>query len=853
MVELSLEQAFMRADFHIERGEVSEARKFYQAILSAVPNNERAQQALTALQEEQSPADTQSPPQEVITQLLNLYNSGNLEAVVEQASLLTEQYPEAFVVWNILGAANKGLGDLDKASQAFKKVTKLNPSLADGFNNLGTVLKGQGKLEEAIDSFKIALALKPDYAEAYNNMGNALQEKGKLEEAIEVYYKALTIKPDFEVAYNNIGNSLKDQGKLEEAIDAYNRALALKPDYLEAYNNIGNAFQEKGKLEEAIEAYHKVISFKPDHAEAFYNMGIALQEQNKFDKAIEVYTQAVTFKPDYAAAYLNMGVTLQEQNKLEEAIEAYKKALALKPDYAKAHNNIGSAYNSLGKPKEAIKAYTKALTFEPCFAEAHNNMGVVFQDQGKIEEAIEAYSKALSLKPKYAVARSHRLHQQAYICDWKAVEEDRSLLPELGVFEKAIEPFSVLAFEDAPERHRLRSEKYAREHFPVKSTKQFERPSRMPKRLRIGYFSADFHEHPVTYLMSKVINCHDRSLFEIYGYSIGLPKTDVMREKLVKSVDFFRDTYNLSNPEVIELIQKDKIDIAIDLSGYTTNSRSGIFSYRPAPIQINYLGYPGTMGAKFMDYIIADQNLIPTDFQEFYIEKPIYLPHSYQAQDDSLPIADYTPSRSELGLPDCGFVFCAINNTYKITPQEFDIWMRLLQKIKGSVLWLLESNKWAKDNLLKEASIRGIKPERLIFAEKVSHENYLAQFRQADLYLDTFHYNAGATASNALWAGLPVLSKQGKSYTARMASSLLMALDLPELITTSKLEYESVALELAKNPDRLTFVKQKLIINRISKPLFKTKLFTKHLENGYQQAYQRYFNGKEPDTIIVPE
>ncbi|MBT4996426.1 MAG: tetratricopeptide repeat protein, partial [Hellea sp.] len=506
-----------------------------------------------------------------------------------------------------------------------------------------------------------------------------------------------------------------------------------------------------------------------------------------------------------------------------------------------------------GKLEEAIEVYEKALAIKPDYADAHINIGVIFQNQGNCNAAITNYAKALSLEPSNANLRSLKLFQQAKICDWKAVEEDCSLLPELGVFEKAIEPFSVLALEDAPERHRLRSEKYAREHFPVKSTKQFERPSRMPKRLRIGYFSADFHEHPVTYLMSKVINCHDRSLFEIYGYSFGLPKTDVMREKLVKSVDFFRDTYNLSNPEVIELIQKDKIDIAIDLSGYTTNSRSGIFSYRPAPIQINYLGFPGTMGAKFMDYIIADQNLIPTDFQEFYIEKPIYLPHSYQAQDDSLPIADYTPSRSELGLPDCGFVFCAINNTYKITPQEFDIWMRLLQKIKGSVLWLLESNKWAKDNLLKEASIRGIKPERLIFAEKVSHENYLAQFRQADLYLDTFHYNAGATASNALWAGLPVLSKQGKSYTARMASSLLMALDLPELITTSKLEYESVALELAKNPDRLTFLKQKLIINRISKPLFKTKLFTKHLENGYQQAYQRYFNGEEPDTIIVPE
>ncbi|MDC0431328.1 hypothetical protein OAL97_02265, partial [Paracoccaceae bacterium] len=284
---------------------------------------------------------------------------------------------------------------------------------------------------------------------------------------------------------------------------------------------------------------------------------------------------------------------------------------------------------------------------------------------------------------------------------------------------------------------------------------------------------------------------------------------------------------------------------------YTQNSRSGIFAYRAAPVQINYLGYPGTMGTDFFDYIIADQNLIPNESQKYYSEKPIYLPHHYQAQDDTLVISDDTPSRSELGLPDNGFVFCAINNTYKITPSEFNIWMRLLQNVDGSVLWLLESNKWVKANLLKEANARGVTSERLVFTQKVPHEKYLAQFRQADLYLDTFTYNAGATASNALWAELPVLTKLGKGYTARMAASLLASVGLPELITKKEIEYEELALKLATNPEQLASIKQKLAANRLSKPLFNTKLFTKHLEDGYQQAYQRYIEKKDATVIYV--
>lgn len=746
-----MNQALSQAESLAKKGDRVEAQKIFRAVLQSFPNNKRAQQGLSALSRPQQNISSSNPPQEALAKLVSLYNHGRLSKVVDLAQSLTEKYPEAFFVWNILGVAKNGLGRVEEASETFKKVTRLNPFFSDGFNNLGATLKEQGKLEGAVEAFQKALSLKPDFAEAYNNMGNALKEQGNLAKAIE--------------------------------------------------------------------AYNKVISLKPSYAEAYYNLGIALNEQGELGKAIVAYKKTLSLKPDFAEAYNNMGSALKEQGKLDQSIEAYNKAISLKPDYAGAYNNMGDALSN----------------------------------QGELVKAIEAYKKALSLKPDYDEARAQKLFQQAKICDWQAILEESDLIPELGIGKRHIAPFSLLALEDAPERHRLRSEQCARIKFPVQDAKPIARPPHMPERLRIGYFSSDYKEHPVAQLMAGVIERHDRIQFEVFGYSLGPPKMDAMRERLARSFDLFRDFSSLADGEICEVVREDKIDIAVDLTGYTQNSRSGIFSHRIAPVQINYLGYPGTMGAECMDYIIADERIIPKEFQEFYTEKPIYLPHQYQAQDDTLPISDETPSRSDLGLPDQGFVFCAINNNYKITPREFDVWMRLLQAVEGSVLWLLESNSWVRGNLLKEANARGVGSERLVFAQKVSHEKYLAQFRKADLFLDTFTYNAGATASNALWAGLPVLTKCGKGYATRMASSLLSAIDLPELITTSEQAYEELAISLAKNPERLVSIRQRLAANRLSKPLFNTDLFIKHLQIGYQQAYQRYFEGNEPEPIYVSE
>ena len=405
MPKLSVDRAILKAKAHAKKGEITEARQIYQSILEAFPENIRAQQGLTALTKQQHGAP-KNPPQDEINHLINLFNQGQLPAVVRQAHMLTQQYPDAFFVWNVLGVANKGLGRIFEASQAFRKVVGLDPTYADGYNNLGSTLTDLGKPEEAIEAYNRALSLKPDYAEAYYNMGISLQTQGKLDAAIEAYERALSLKPDYADACNNIGISLQIQGKLDAAIEAYERALSLKPDYADACNNIGISLQIQGKLDEAIEAFERALSLKPDFADAFNNMGNALKDQGKLDEAIEAYERALSLKPDFDDAFNNMGNALKDQGKLDEAIEAYERALSVKPDFDDAFINMGNALKDQGKLDDAIKAYERALSLKPDFADAFNNMGNALKDQGKLDGAIEAYKKALDIKP--GSAESHR-------------------------------------------------------------------------------------------------------------------------------------------------------------------------------------------------------------------------------------------------------------------------------------------------------------------------------------------------------------------------------------------------------------------------------------------------------------
>jgi len=714
-------------------------------------------------------------------------------------------------------------------------------------------LYNQGRLGAVLEQGEVLSKQHPELALLHALMGASNAKLHRLEPAIDCYAKALRVKPDYAEAQNNLGSVLQELGRHDEAIACYTKALQIKPGYGDAQNNLGSALQELGRHDEAITCYTKALQIKPDHADAHYNLGIALKALGRHDEAIECYTKALQIKPDYAEAQVNLGSVLQELGRHDEAVACYTKAMQIKPDDAGAHNNLGSALQALGRHDEAIERYTKVLQINPAFAKAHYNLGVALQELGRHDEAIERYTKALQINPDYAEAHTAKLYQQSSICDWEALAADAGAIETLGISGQSVSPFAMLSLEDNPAQQRKRSERCAKEKYTRLELPAIPAPSIKPKRLRIGYFSADFHNHAMMYLMARLFEVHDRTQFGLHAYSFGPNYNDAMRSRLIDAMDVFHDVRSLGDRGIAELARKEGLDIAIDLNGYTANSRSGIFAYRAAPIQVNYLGYPGTMGAPFIDYVIADKIVIPQERREHYSEKIITLPHTYQVNDNTRAISDRSFTRTEMGLPEQGFVFCCFNNNYKISPSAFDVWMRLLQQVDGSVLWLFKGNKWAEQNLRRESRSRGVDPDRLVFADRMPSPEHLSRLRLADLFLDTFNFNAHTTASDALRMGVPVVTKLGHGFPARVAGSLLNAIGLPELATTSAEQYERLALELATNPETLAEIKRRLLARRNTAPLFDTELFAKHIERAYQQAYQRYFDGEEPDHIEVAE
>ena len=666
--------------------------------------------------------------------------------------------------------------------------------------------------------------------------------KGNKASALSLYRAIINAAPNHDGAKDAL--SALERGCVQDA------AMAAESSLQHALHELGALYQQ-GQLEAVVTRAEALVAAFPGALKIWNLLGVSNLALKCFAAAENAFREAIRLNPNFAPAHNNLGNVLQELNQLENAALSYARALALNPDYVDAHNNCANLCRAQGDIERARYHYEQSLALKPDNADLCFYLGNIYREQGALDKAVKSFQRATEIKPSHSRAMFNFLYQQADICDWGRFSTFSSSANTLGIAGEAIMPWPFLSFEDAPARHKLRSENWTTTKYTQSSLPVLPAPAQQPAKLRIGYFSADFRAHPVMYLMCQVLAEHDRDRFEIIAYSYGPDQADPVRERSRAAVDEFIDVRSLSDLEVAEHARANKIDIAIDLTGYTEHCRSGIFAYRAAPIQINYLGYPGTMGADFMDYIIADQQLIPPSSQQYYSEKPLYLPHHYQAQDDSLAIASETPSRESLGLPEEGFVFCAINSSYKITPSVFSIWMRLLDRVEGSVLWLLKSNEWAQENLLKEASARGIDPQRLVFADKVSHDVYLARFRQADLYLDTFVYNAGATASNALWAGLPVLTKRGEGYTARMAGSLLSSLGVEELITETEESYEALALALAEDPVRLETLRAKVCAQRETSPLFKTALFTRHLERGYEQAYERYFSGQVPAEIVV--
>ena len=778
----------------------------------------------------------------------------------QKALELKPDYAEAY--YN-LGTTFKGNGNPAEAIRCFQKALEIRPDYVEACNNMGNALNEQGMLTEAISAYRRALEINPGLAEVYNNMGNTLKGLGELAKAVSAYRKALEIRPDYVEACNNMGNALNEQGELTEAISAYQRALEINPGLAEVYNNTGNTLKDQGELTKAVSAYQKALEIKPDYAEAYNNMGNALNEQGKPAEAISSYRKALEIKPRLAEAYNNMSTVLNAQGNLVEAIPCFQKALEIKPDYAEAYNNMGNTLKNQGRLVEAVSAYRKALELKPDYAEAYYNLGAAFKDQGKLDETIYCFQKALELKPDYAEAYSELFHQYQRMCAWQKREDMSARLD--GFTEESLEnetktpetPFASLARHTGPSRNLAVSRSWSRgiERFVSNLKGHFSHEFRRSHKtgIIIGYLSNDFRNHPMAHLTLGLYGLHNREESKIFCYSYGEDDGSCYRARILQDCDKFVDLRNLNHADAARRIYEDGVDILVDLKGFTGGSRLEISAPRPAPVQVRFLGLPGTTGADFFDYIITDRVAMPEIHAQYYSENFVYMPHCYQINDHTQEISNKDWKKSDFGLPDGSVVFCSFNQGYKIEPVMFNSWMKILHQVPEGVLWLLWTNETANENLRREAVARGIESSRLVFTEKLSKDEHLARLRLADVALDTRIVNGMITTSDALWAGVPAVTLQGGNFASRASSSMLNAIGLPELITQSLEEYESLATDLANNPDKLQEIRRKLAGNLLTGPLFDTPRFVKNLESAYKEIWKIFIAGESQRQIKVVE
>ena len=742
-------------------------------------------------------------------------------------------------------------GNFERAESILKKVIHVDAKNLLALNILGLIKASQARYQEASEFLGRAARINPNDATIQYNLAKSLHDFGDLKESIPHHKKAVELAVSNPKAWLNYGITLLDLNQHEQALDCFDKVLSLAPDYIEALINKAVTLNALKRYDEAIAHYDKALDLNPDYAEGWYNKANTLNIIKRYDEAIAHYDKALILKPDYVEGWYAKGVTLLELKRYDEAIAHYDKALELKPDYVEGWHNKGVTLNELKRYDEALIYYDKALDLNPDYAEGWYNKGVTLNELKRYDEAITHYAKALSLKPNIDWVYGDLVAIKMKICDWLDLDYSLEYLSKrILANEKVANPFLMLVLNANIFLHKKTSENYIKSRYlsnPILGPIN-KRP--LNEKVRIGYFSADFRRHPVAFLIAELFELHDKSQFEIYAFSL-VKDMGEMRDRLNKAFDHFIDVQGMSDAEIANLSRDLGIEIAVDLTGFTQHSRTGIFAHRAAPIQVNYLGYPGTLGADYMDYIIADRTLISPELQPYYTEKVVYLPNSYQVNDRKRIISERQFTRQELGLPEDGFVFCCFNNNFKILPATFASWMRILKAVEGSVLWLFRDNSSAAENLKKEAENHGISSDRLMFAERMLLSEHLARHRNADLFLDTFPYNAHTTSSDALWTGLPLLTLMGQSFASRVAASLLNAIDLPELITTNQEQYEALAIELATNPQKLAKIKLKLANNRLTTPLFDTPLFTKNLEAAYIQMYDRYQAGLEPDHISI--
>jgi predicted O-linked N-acetylglucosamine transferase (SPINDLY family) len=653
----------------------------------------------------------------------------------------------------------------------------------------------------------------------------------------------------------NKGLALHKTGKLEEARLIYEKLLIKDPNNFQLINLLGAiSFQQK-KFDDSIIQFKKAINLNSNHHALYNNLGAAYKETERYEDAIKNLKKAIELNPNYAEAYNNLGIVFKKKYQHKEAHNNYKKAIELNPNYAEAYNNLASLYANIKNYKESIINFSKAIKLKNDYIDAYKNRANIYSLDRKHLLAIKDYNKLKILEPeKENIYESLIFFNKTQICDWKDYKKflgkiENYLINNQSVIDY-INPWKLLSWTDSLEIIKKNTNNYNnREYNIADNSKKIFNLSKK-KKIRIAYYSADFRRHAVSHLIANVFECHDKNSFETIGFHLSKYRDDDMTQRISKALDKFFNAKDISDKDLISQSRNLEIDIAIDLSGHTADNRINIFSKKISPIQLNFLGYPGTVGS-YMDYIIADKNLINDENKNFYFEKIIYMPDSFQPYDSKRNTLHSNYDRKKFNLPESGFVYCCFNNIYKVNPAIFNSWMRILKKTEGTFLCLLESNNSCKENLINEALKRGINSNRILFSPFVDYEDIFQRFKFCDLFLDTFPYAAHTTASEALSSGLPLLTMIGESFQSRVSSSLLKNLNVPELITSNINDYEDFAIYLANSPEKLKEIKDKLHHSIKSTNTFNTKIYTKNLEKAYQQIYDRYHRNLMPENIYI--
>ena len=775
-----------------------------------------------------------------------LHRQGRLEAAAERYRAALLSNPNHVEALHLLGVVSLQLGRAQQGVDLIGRAIALKPNHADALSNLGNGYRALGRPSDAVAAYDSAISARPGLLEAYANRGLAFLDLDRPADALASFEQALALKPDHAMSHCNRGNALQALKRPEEALASFDRAIALQPSLIEAHGNRANALLELDRASEALEVGDHVIASSPGASIGYAARGLALIALRRLHEALASLDAALRIDPRDASTQIARGHVLLDLHRAEEALAAFDSVLHLGRDAADDHLNRAHALGALGRREEALESVDRAIARDAESMNAYLFRANLFADLKRTGDAAQDYELLARRGAQFALGKF--LQIKAKTADWRDRQEwlDR-LVEEVKQGKRSSTPFGVLSLLDDPELHLQLAQLYATGAQPVTSLVQNAIPS-TNERLRIGYFSSDLRDHPVGHLIGGAFAKHDRARFEVFAFSFG-GKGDAWTDRLRANVDDFFDVTDKSTEEIVRAARAASMDVAIDLNGYTKDSRPGIFATRVAAIQISYLGYLGTMGADFMDYLIADPVLIPPEERGWYAEKIIYLPW-YQANDESANAPAGAPSRAEHALPENAFVFASFNGPYKITPDVFGAWMRVLTRRPGSVLWLYAGAGETQRNLLDEAAEAGIGADRIVFAPRLDRASHLARQQLADLVLDTFPYNGGATTSNALRAGVPVLTLQGRSFASRMSASLLTALSLRELVTDDVKAYEDAAVHLATHPEVLTALRRKVSEAR-SADLFDADAIARHLESAYIAAVEQARAGLAPKDIVI--